>query len=73
MGYKSRDVGSESNANNQFSMHQDARSIDAIAKMLLDLPRKDGDNLNHMQFDPDGDQFTVACNCTCAPMDVTYN
>ena len=37
-----------------FNMHQDARSVDAIAKML-DLPRKGDSDENHMAFDLKGD------------------
>jgi hypothetical protein len=34
-----------------FNNHQEARSIDAIAKMLLDLPRKGDSDDHHMAFD----------------------
>ena len=43
-----------------FNNHHEARSIDTIAKMLLDLPRKGDSDDNHMAFDLEGDKFTAA-------------
>jgi hypothetical protein len=42
-----------------FNNHQEARTIDWIAKMLLDLPRKGDSPDHHMEFDREGDEFTA--------------
>jgi hypothetical protein len=41
-----------------FNTHDENLAADTIAKMLLDLPC--GGEFNHIQFDPDGERFTVA-------------
>jgi hypothetical protein len=54
----------------RFNTHNEDVAADTIAKMLLDLPR--GGQPNHIQFDPDGERYTVAWRLAAGTWGVAF-